>query len=1566
MSAHSRLPGFAIVSVCAVLLLIAQVASAQLSITNNSLIVNYNTGTAQFSVVDIASQRTFISSGTFNSAGGSAILTTATNATFGSGPAIRIAHADGSSDAIMLFSNVPFALFQSTLYNGSAQTVVSNKIHALTALVDMNQSVGSLAALGTGGLTTPAGNPGSYSWLAVADPQSRNGVVGAWLTTDRGSGIVFGKVNGSLVQMDAQVDYGRLQFLPGQTNVLELFGLGYFSDARAGLETWAAEVAQIYQIHLNPQPDGYCTYPSSPNGGASNPNAVAQLGDFAKTNLVPFGFSMLQIDAGWQAGINTTNPYTGSSIGKREFFAVDPNGSYAVGMTPTSTHLAGDGLTSGLWFTPFGSSASDPYFTNHTDWFIKTTNGTPYWVNFGGACLDATYAPARDYVSNFVYQIANVWNYKYFKMDGLWSGSGTPLKYVNSGYVDDSMGDAVFSDPSKPNIEVFRDGLKLVRQAAGTNVFLDGCNIAQNMRSYSGSFGLLDGIRIGPDNGATWGSASGSGSGWLRSPLFGSRHYFLHGRIWYNDPDTVYVRSSFTTAQAQTMASWFGISGQLTLDGDWIPGLAADRVDMLKRIMPHHPLLPRPVDYFENDPPRMWLLTDTRRTPRRDVIGVFNWSTNTSQSYNVSLSHIGLPGTNYVGYNFWSNSLIPAITSNLQLTLPPGACGIIAVRPATNFPQVISTSRHVTQGIVDILAENWDGTNVLSGTSLIVGGDPYELRIVSPSAGWKVQSAAVSAADQAAGVTVSFTQSNGLARVTLLCATNRQVSWSASFGQVPVATLTSPVNGAVYYTNDVIPLAATANSPTGSIVRVDFYQNAAKVGTATSAPYTAAISNQPPGTYNFSAVATDNGGISVTSAVAQVQVQVFVPFVISVSPPSQTIFPGQGTNFTVTITTTNNFTNTIALTVSGAPAGATATLNPVSISGAGSSTLTVTTLVSVVAANYPLTITGVSVGLTNSATATLIVSGAANLRWNGTSSGAWDATSANWYNLNSGTSDLFANGDSVLIDDTSGLMNTLTIGSTVAVAPSVLTEDADVYDYTISGAGKITGTGGIVKSGAAMLTLSTANDFTGPVTVTGGVLKPGNVSALGSGVGSTTVSSGGTLDVGGISLVSEPMILSDAGVNGGGAVINSGAQQTSALRTVTLAGDVTLGGSGRWDIRNTGGTASLSTSPANSAYKITKVGANQVSLVGVTSIDPALGDIDIQQGEFAVQTTTVQVGDPNKTITVHSNAVLEVWNLTAGPLNKRIVLQDGATVFNENGTSVNAGPVTLQGSNTFNIAGTQLTFTNVLSGLGSLYKTGGGVLVLNVVNTFSGATFVTSGTLTLSGAGSMAASSNLVVATGATLNASARTDGTLTLTAGQVLAGNGNVTGNLIAPVGSTVAPGSSVGVLTVSGTATLRGTTAMELNRTASTNDVLVAGAITYAGTLSLTNLAGTVQAGDSFKLFNATNYAGAFTNIVPAIPALNLAWNTNGLTNGMIAIVSAPTARPTLRVTRAGNSLVFAGSNGVPGWNYYLLSATNLSVPLSNWTRLATNVFDGSGAFMITNGPGTNAQRFYLLQLP
>src|SRR5262249_31080291 len=131
---------------------------------------------------------------------------------------------------------------------------------------------------------------------------------------------------------------------------------------------------------------------------------------------------------------------------------------------------------------------------------------------------------------------------------------------------------------------------------------------------------------------------------------------------------------------------------------------------------------------------------------------------------------------------------------------------------------------------------------------------------------------------------------------------------------------------------------------------------------------------------------------------------------------------------------------------------------------------------------------------------------------------------------------------------------------------------------------------------------------------------------------------------------------------------------------------------------------------------------------------------------------------------------------------------------------------------------------------------------------------------------------------------------------GQTLQGNGSILGNLTANLGSTLSPGPSVGTFIVANAVVLRGTTVMEIDKTAGTNDLLGgAASIVYGGTLIVSNLTAALTNGDSYKLFDADSYSGAFTNIVPKRPGPGLAWDTSGLTDsGTLAVTLEPPIPP------------------------------------------------------------------------
>jgi autotransporter-associated beta strand protein len=340
------------------------------------------------------------------------------------------------------------------------------------------------------------------------------------------------------------------------------------------------------------------------------------------------------------------------------------------------------------------------------------------------------------------------------------------------------------------------------------------------------------------------------------------------------------------------------------------------------------------------------------------------------------------------------------------------------------------------------------------------------------------------------------------------------------------------------------------------------------------------------------------------------------------------------------------------------------------------------------------------------------------------------------------------------------------------------------------------------------------------------------------------------------------------------------------------------------------------------------------------------------------------------TVALGSSGGFFRFNGSSGSANTAFDLGSGTTTLNNrNGVTITLGALSggsgtfLSGAgaadapSTYIVGGKNLntTFAGTIQDSSplrttTLSKVGTGVWTLTGNNTYSGTTTVGAGTLLVNG--DQSAATNAV-----------------TVSAGAKLGGTGIIGGRTT--VSGTLAPGTSIGTLTFNTNLILTGTstTLFELTRLPPTNDVArVLGAVTYNGLLNVVNLSPELlQAGDNFKLFDAAAYSGSFSSL--SAPTLDdgLEWNTARLAvDGRLWVVK--TTPPAIGgATASGGSFRFNGAGGTPNWYYYVLTSTNLALPLNQWSRAATNQFDGAGNFGWTNSLETTVpQKFYLLQLP
>ena len=258
-----------------------------------------------------------------------------------------------------------------------------------------------------------------------------------------------------------------------------------------------------------------------------------------------------------------------------------------------------------------------------------------------------------------------------------------------------------------------------------------------------------------------------------------------------------------------------------------------------------------------------------------------------------------------------------------------------------------------------------------------------------------------------------------------------------------------------------------------------------------------------------------------------------------------------------------------------------------------------------------------------------------------------------------------------------------------------------------------------------------------------------------------------------------------------------------------------------------------------------------------------------------------------------------------------------------------AGPMTLSsGTKVISATGTGVALiSGVISGSGGINKDGTSPLTLSANNTYTGSTIVSNGTLALTGSGSVAGSSDITVLTGAILDASGRTDGTLTVGAAQTLRGVGSINGNVT--VAGALAPGTSTETMIINGNLNLNNNALFEIDKSESPASDLVSVGGTISGTLTVTNAgAALLAANDSFKLFNVAVSGFTTVNLPPGY-----AWDNQLATSGTITVLSTTFPTTPTNITpsfSSGKLTVSWPANYAGGW------VLETSVDLATWAAV------------------------------
>jgi len=463
---------------------------------------------------------------------------------------------------------------------------------------------------------------------------------------------------------------------------------------------------------------GWCTWEAY-RRNLSEEKIIAAA-DFFARHLKPYGFEILQIDDGFEKLPLPVNPHGTLVEAWLETTDAFPGGHRGV-----AGQIKERGLQPGIWTS--AAIYNDDFADAQPECLLQDRDGEPLlgdWVKY---VLDCTPESLERHVRPYFVGLKAA-GYTYFKIDGI-----RHLLY-------DGLHEAVLRGlmSNEEAERRFRAFLECGRSALGDDVFwLSSWGVLTQM------VGLCDGCRISQDAMPTWAG--------MQMQLVESARWFFTQRILYlNDPDHVCVRAPLEWSR--TVLSLVALSGGLFMLSDALHEYDESRLRLIQRCIPplttvtaetgpldgdyaaytwtkfhgFHVLEEQPFDTEEasdeearnqagdwptinDDHPfsTLWAIHLDTQVGRWCVVGRF--ASIPLRASRLRMRALGLdPQRDYLVFDFWKQAFLGRVRGAMDCpALPLGHCQVLAVRPALDQPQLLSSSRHISQDAVSVKAQTW-------------------------------------------------------------------------------------------------------------------------------------------------------------------------------------------------------------------------------------------------------------------------------------------------------------------------------------------------------------------------------------------------------------------------------------------------------------------------------------------------------------------------------------------------------------------------------------------------------------------------------------------------------------------------------------------------------------------------------------------------------------------------------------------------------------------------------------------------------------------------------------------
>jgi len=523
-------------------------------------------------------------------------------------------------------------------------------------------------------------------------------------------------------------------------------------------ETWKGSVT------------GYCTWWAYKYDFTQE--TLDQLVDlFVEKKLPDFGYNYIQLDDTYQTG-NGSCPQNWLTWNKK--FPGGPD--YAL------KRINDAGMMGGIWVHRI-HRPSDPHVKQiaeeHPDWFVKKEDGSLFTAN-GFYVLNTKNPEAIDGMVRPIYRELRKQGWDYVKIDG----AGDLLNaYKNKGC--NHHFEKINSTPE----ESLRDWDRVAREELGSDIYILSCwGVGPGLNV----IGLVDGCRLSND-------------GFQPEQL--ANHSSLEGVVWRNDPDHCDILGSWLMDEKAEMPV-FGLDKPAPVRTIVRPAICSiasgvlmlsDKVEVyeddvmiegMKRSAPVLTTVPGQLYNPRHGNDTWWLQEIERPFDRWAVLSRIQWAKKREKEWKFDLkglpaeevrfADLGLdPEREYAVFEFWTQKYLG--THQGSFTAPAmdtnDGMDVFAIREVREHPWVLSTTRHLSQGGVSLLAEAWKpNDNVLTGRSAVVEADPYVLTVHVPD-GYRLKSA------QFGGKDAEIERRGEVATVAIVPSATEELDWTITFSK---------------------------------------------------------------------------------------------------------------------------------------------------------------------------------------------------------------------------------------------------------------------------------------------------------------------------------------------------------------------------------------------------------------------------------------------------------------------------------------------------------------------------------------------------------------------------------------------------------------------------------------------------------------------------------------------------------------------------------------------------------------------------------------------------------------